>query len=71
MRYASSSAVGGAVADADERVMVGLEPAAVAVRMTTRRSPLPIEAAAYCLLLWQLKRAAPCLMAALMIMVRL
>ena len=53
MRYASSSAVGGAVADADERVMVGLEPAAVAVMTMRRRSPLPIEAAAYCLLLWQ------------------
>ena len=51
MRYASLSAVGGAVADADERVVVGLEPAAVAVRMTRRRSPLPIEAAAYYLLL--------------------
>ena len=53
MRYASLSEVGGAVADADERVMVGLEPAAVAVMMMRRRSSLPIEAAAYCLLLWQ------------------
>ena len=52
MRYASLSAVGGAVADADERVMVGLEPAAVAVMTMMRRSSLPIEAAAYYLLLW-------------------